>query len=343
MPAAALRCLLLLGLLLPPAALHAQGTLHRADLGRCPLDGGAVLDPCLVGYRTFGTLDAGRTNAILFPTWFTGTSEQLIGQLGDGGLVDTTRFFVVLVDALGNGVSTSPSNSPTQAGEAFPTITIGDMVRAQARLATEVLGLERLHAVMGISMGGMQALHWMVAYPDRVDRVVSIVGTPAQTGADRLLWTAQLEAIDAIGAIAGGEAAEAEVLEAVAAMQAYALTTPAHLAAMPPEAFHTYLADQQSATLRFDAYDRAAQLRAMLAHDIYAATGLTPDTIADRVRARVLIVVARQDHMVNPAPALALASQIDAATLVLPGPCGHLAPGCEGETMRPVVRAFLER
>jgi homoserine O-acetyltransferase len=71
-------------------------------------------------------------------------------------MVDTSNFFPIMVDALGNEVSTSPSTSRTQPGERFPRVSIGDMVHTQYRLITETLGIERLYAVMGIPMGGMQ-------------------------------------------------------------------------------------------------------------------------------------------------------------------------------------------
>ena len=87
-------------------------------------------------------------------TWFRGTSE---GSLRFAtAFVDTTAFYMIVADALGNGVSTSPSNTPTQGGESFPEISIGDMVATQYRLVTEVLNLDGLYAVTGASMGGMQ-------------------------------------------------------------------------------------------------------------------------------------------------------------------------------------------
>ena len=94
---------------------------------------------------------------VLWPTWFTGSSKQLIALVGRDGYVDPTRFFVILVDALGNGVSSSPSNSSVQPRMDSPVFTIRDMVNSQRRLLTENLGINHIRAVMGISMGGMQA------------------------------------------------------------------------------------------------------------------------------------------------------------------------------------------
>ena len=74
--------------------------------------------------------------------------------------MDSTRYFVILVDAIGDGVSSSPSNSKAQPLMKFPDITIRDMVESEHRLATEVLHLTHLRAVMGLSMGGMQTFEW---------------------------------------------------------------------------------------------------------------------------------------------------------------------------------------
>ena len=130
-----------------------------AELGACRLDSGAAIEPCGLGYRTFGALNAGKTNAVLFPLWFTGRSGD-VGALdgaGPGHLLDTTKWFVIAVDPFGNGVSSSPSNSASQHGTAFPVFTIRDTVRAEQRLLTDTLHLAHIHAVVGQDMGGMQA------------------------------------------------------------------------------------------------------------------------------------------------------------------------------------------
>lgn len=76
--------------------------------------------------------------------------------------VDPAKFFVIIVDAIGNGVSVSPSNSNAHPAQRFPRFTIADMVFTQKKLVTETLGLDSLYAVAGLSMGGMQTLQWAV-------------------------------------------------------------------------------------------------------------------------------------------------------------------------------------
>src|SRR5688572_11802331 len=102
-------------------------------------------------------------------------------MIGAGRMLDPARYFVVAVDALGNGVSSSPSNSAIQAGEKFPRFTIRDMVHSQHELLTRILKLDQVFLVTGSSMGGMQTFEWVVSYPDFMKGAIPIVGTPSQT------------------------------------------------------------------------------------------------------------------------------------------------------------------
>src|SRR5712691_4276924 len=178
------------------ASGQAQRPPTVVSLGTCHLAGGATIQDCRIAYRVFGRLNAARTNAVLVPTWLLGRSEDWIGMVGENGWADTTRFFTIVVDAFANGRSSSPSNTPPEGRAAFRDLTIADMVDAQHRLVVEVLKLPRLHAVLGISMGGMQAFEWAVRYPTFVDAVVPIVGTP-QTGAfDRTYTSAYISLVE---------------------------------------------------------------------------------------------------------------------------------------------------
>lgn len=163
--------------------------LLTANLGDFILDSGKVIQDLQITYRTYGNRNADSTNVILFPTWFNGRTEGLETYItGENPFVDSTRFFIIAVDAIGNGVSTSPSNSKLQKGKAFPKFTMSDIVRSQHLLLTRELGVHGLHAVVGISMGAMQAFEWMARYPSFMKKGISIVGTPQMTGADATLW-----------------------------------------------------------------------------------------------------------------------------------------------------------
>lgn len=325
--------------------------MHVAELGTCRLESGQTIQGCRLGYRTFGTLDATRSNVIVFPTWFTGTTANLVDVVPDK-LVDTKRFFLVLVDALGDGVSSSPSNSVTQARLAFPKFTIHDMVVAEERLVREVLHVDRLYAVMGISMGGMQALEWAVWRRDAPyggslaerpivpERVVSIVGTPQLTAHDMLLWNTELHALEDDVAYAKGEYRGRPKIRVVQDIHWMMLGTPKLRAEETSRAdFARWLADKEADTA-FDWNDWHRQLEAMLAHDV-ARGHADLAAAAKTVTAKTLIVVAEHDHMVYPGPSKAFAKASGAKLVVLDGPCGHAAPACDGDVIGREVRAHL--
>src|ERR1700674_1210561 len=109
--------------ILPTQIRAADGEQKFAELGTCKLTSARQIENCRVGYRTWGTLNAQGSNAILFPTWFSGNSSNLAAFVGADKMIDPAKFFLIAVDALGDGVSSSPSNSETQHATRFPLIT----------------------------------------------------------------------------------------------------------------------------------------------------------------------------------------------------------------------------
>ena len=326
----------------PGCARAADGDQQIAQLHTCKLANARQIDDCFLGYRTWGKLNEQQSNAILWPSWFSGNSNNLAAFVGADKIVDPAKFFFIAVDALGDGISSSPSNSSDQHGTHFPVFTISDMVDAEYRLATEILHLKHLHAVMGISMGGMQTFEWMVKYPGFMDLAVPIVGSPRLTSYDLMLWQAEVEAAQDDPLFQGGNYEQKPKLPLVEFIHTMNVSTPAHYARTVSR--EDYENQQQEyymkGILPFDANDWVAQLEAMIHHDV--ANGGSMESAAKKVKARVMIVAAAQDHMVNPQPALDFAPLVHAQTLVLESDCGHLAPGCESGKMFPAVKAFLE-
>ena len=325
-----MRLILPIAFLLLSSAAHAAEAppLQRAELGDLRLESGATLLDAAITYRTAGTLNADRSNAVLFPTWFTGTAEQLFA-FDATGLVDTSRFFLITVDALANGVSSSPSNSSRQPALDFPAVTIGDMVGAQHRLLTEVLGITHLHAVVGISMGGMQTLEWITAYPDFMDKAVSIVGTPRLPAYDLLLWNTQLVALELTERC---DCQQDEALAVAGLLNLLAIQTPEYLAReFPRERTGELVQQGRDGGAAMNIHDRAAQLRAMLAHDVSRSLGGEMERAAQAVNADLLVVASLQDRAVSPAPALEFAELAGAEVIELQNDCGHTALFCAPE------------
>ena len=316
-----------------------------ALLGDFQFENGQQIRDLKVGYRTAGELNADQSNAVLFPTWFTGTTANLVGLVGPGKLVDSSKYFVILVDALGDGVSSSPSNSREQPHMRFPQINIRDMVRAEYELATKRLKLRHLRAVIGISMGGMQTFQWVVSYPDFMDKAVPIVGTPRLTTYDLLLWTAMVHAIESDPAWQGGEFTSPPPagMATAADIRALVLTTPQDCVQhVPPQEFPQFLEKNRREMLKgLDANDQISQLQAMIANDVSAPFGGSMEKAAAAVRAKVLVIVGLKDHMVNPNPALGFAKLISAPTLELDSDCGHMSFQCEPEKVSQAVAQFL--
>lgn len=156
-----------------------QGEFQIYDLGDIMLECGETLRGAKLAYRTFGTLNAQKSNAILVTTWFSGTGKVMEDvYVGAGHALDPERYFIVIVDQLGGGVSSSPQNTAgPQAMAKFPGLSIGDDVGAQHRLVTDLFGIERLALVVGGSMGGQQVYEWAVRYPEMVERAAPIAAT----------------------------------------------------------------------------------------------------------------------------------------------------------------------
>jgi homoserine O-acetyltransferase len=147
---------------------------HRLyQMGDFKLESGNVIKDFTISYVTHGTLNAKKSNAILMVTAIGGNHHRIDFLIGAGKALDTDKFFIVATDAIGNGLTTSPSNSKTQHGPDFPHFTIRDMVQSQSMLL-EHLGITHVVAIVGASMGGMQTLQWGVSHPTFMDGLVAL-------------------------------------------------------------------------------------------------------------------------------------------------------------------------
>ena len=184
----------------------AHGPYEMVDIGNLTLEEGGTIRNCQLAVATLGKLNPAKDNAILIPTWYSGTSK-IMEQVytGPGRALDPEKYFIVMVNQIGSGLSTSPHNTPFPGGGPnFPKVRIGDDVRAQHTLVTEKLGLTSLALVVGGSMGAQQTYEWAVRYPDMVKRAAPIAGTAKNTEHDFLFTETLVEAITSDPAFNGG-------------------------------------------------------------------------------------------------------------------------------------------
>jgi homoserine O-acetyltransferase len=219
------------------------------------------------------------------------------------------------------------------------------MVESERRLATEVFHLSHLRAVMGISMGGMQTFEWGITYPDFMDLLVPIVGSPQSTSYDKLLWTAQIDVIELDpvwnhGNPTGPMDRSLGLVEEIGSMN---LTSPAYrVAHTKPDGLNELLTEIRNSAGGDggNACDRIRQRQAIMALDIPAELGVaTLQQAVPKVHAKLLVIVSPQDHMVTPEPAMEFAAAAGAPLVKLDSSCGHLSPGCI--SVGPTVARFL--
>ena len=159
------------------AFAHAPGdSPHQSfPMGDLKLESAESIRDFSISYVTHGTLNANKSNAILMVTAIGGNHHRIDYLIGPGKALDPAKYFIICTDAIGNGLTTSPSNSKVQQGMQFPKFNIRDMVSSQQRLVTEKFGIQKLVTVVGASMGGMQALQWAASYPELTDSIVPII------------------------------------------------------------------------------------------------------------------------------------------------------------------------
>ena len=318
------------------SAAVAQSPQRFADLGTCPTSRGEVVQDCRVGYRTFGRLNQRRDNAVLVPTWHGGTSESMAFILGSDRWIDTTRYFAILVDKLGNGVSTSPSNSRSQPGRRFPRLTYGDMVAAQRRVVVDHLGIRKLHAVVGWSMGGMQALEWSLQFPEAVDRVVSVAGTPRMGTYEMYAVRTMMTLLDLAGR--SGIAEDTLALH-LAELWHLVATTPGQENVLSRDSARAMIArEARQDWIGLDPEDNRLQLEAVTVYDALGAVRRT----GKMSRPNTLLVFIPDDHVNTPDSFREYARITGADTVAYGSRCGHMAPVCETEAIGTHVRRYLD-
>jgi len=176
------------------------------EAGDVALQSGVVLPDTRLAYRTHGQLNAARDNAIVYPTHYMGTHDSNAWAVAPGMALDPDKYFIIIPNMLGNGVSSSPSNTPAPFdGPRFPLVTVRDNVFLQHRLVTEVFGLTTLALVAGHSMGALQTFQWGALFPDMVQRIAPFCGAARVSRHNWLFLEGCKSALMADAAFAGGD------------------------------------------------------------------------------------------------------------------------------------------
>lgn len=326
------RVLILYSLLLITPFTLAQPGQQIINIGNFKTLSGLVINNAALSFRTLGEMNTDKSNVVIWPTWFTGTSEDIIKSGMLDKTLDTSGLYIILLDSLGNGASSSPSNTLN-----FPDITLADMVEAQHRLLVNHLNIKHVRAVMGISMGGMQALEWMVRYPNYMDKVVSIAGAPSLTSYDNLVWQAQVDLLE--HAMKNKQGIE------FALQKSYDIF---YMNLSTPQDFSHFVASNNVKSFMAKKYqsmmaakDYLVSVKALMSQNIFQSANLDLKDIHTRIKADVLIILSESDQLVNSEHSLALAKAIKAKTLVVEGNKGHMAVFLQNSKIQDVASEFL--
>jgi homoserine O-acetyltransferase/O-succinyltransferase len=315
--------------------------MSQADVLEVPnfaLQKGGVLPRARLSYKTLGHLNADRSNAVLVPSWYTGTHvETETFLLGPDRALDPRKYFIVLTDLLGNGLSSSPSNTPVPLERGrFPRVTILDNVRLQHQLLTQTLGIERLRLVTGWSMGACQTYQWASQYPDMVAAACPIAGSARTASFNKVFLLALRRTLELDPAFAEGyyERAPVAGLRAFAAIYAgWGVSEPF----FRTEAYRTFGATSQEEFVQYfwepfflkcDANNLLAQLSTWMDGDISANAvygGDFPRALR-AIRARTIILPVDNDRYFPPVDAHEEARHIPGAECrVIRSIWGHMA------------------
>lgn len=332
-----------------------QGEEGEFAFGDLTLASGQVIPRARARWKTYGTLSERKDNVVIYPTSYSARHTDQEWLIGRDGILDPTRWFIVTVNAFGNGLSSSPSNTP-----GYPAlVTNGDNVRAQWRVVHEVFGVEEVACVYGWSMGGQQAYHWAATFPERVKRIVVLCGTARTSVHNRVFLAGMTSILESAQEYVGGGRFRSQPVKALRAFArnyaAWALSqdfyrAQLHVSAMGAPDLEGFLQSHWEARyLSKDAADLYAQLKTWEANDISddARYGGNLSAALAAIKAHVLLMPGETDLYFRTADSEAEARQLPRVVLrPIPSIWGHRAgsPSQSPEDfafVRDVVRAFL--
>jgi homoserine O-acetyltransferase len=349
MQGAVLALLLLCSAFSASQPAQAQSNVQFAELGECKLESGQVIKDCKIHFATRGTMNAGKSNVVVFlPSANYDSAAMLQIDVQPTGLLDFNRFHVIAFDRIGGGLSSSPSNSKQQPGDQFPKITMRDQVNIYRQVLHDTLGLMKVRGVVGRDMGADELFDWMVMYPDDMERAVVLWGTPRPTGWDALLRSVLMDALATSDGSSKGDMKARRLLAGLMSLNQYspAYHTKNTLPSNAGVQIAQYQADSANQFVLGDLRDVAYVLRTWNTHDTYKpfspVISVAREKAAAQVKAKVMMVLSEDDHMSVPESAMQFGSQINARMIVLKDGTGRLGDLLVHlKTIAPEVNAFL--
>ncbi len=330
-----------------------QGVLGLGDVA---VQRGGTIKDAKLSWKTHGTLAPAKDNVVLYPTSYSAQHPDLEWLIGPEGVLDPTRWFIVIPDMFGNGLSSSPSNTT-----GYPAVvTATDNIHAQRNLLRTVWGIEQLHCVYGWSMGAQQAYHWAALFPNAVARAVVNCGSARTSTHNRVFLGALMATLEAAPEHQGDGRFSAEPRAALRAFaRIYATMALSqdfyrenlHLTALGAPDLETFLQrDWEARYERRRAADLYAQLRTWDAGDIGANDLYRGDLPAalQAIEARVLLMPGETDQYFRVADNAAELRYLRRGTLApIPSIWGHRAGNpsqnaADAGFIRDRVRALLE-
>jgi len=307
---------------------------------------GSVLPDLRIAYDTQGTLSPARDNAILLMPGAIGDRHALDPLIGPGKMFDTDRYFVIAVDPVGGGESTSPADGM---GQDFPRYTIRDMMEAQYALMLRGLGIARLHALVGFSMGSFAALEWGIHHPESAASLILLAPSPKADAGFRLTIDQIIATIALDPEWQGGQYSHNPV-EGLrhAGMLLYPwLVSTAYLDRRSGRDLAKDLDDAANAFGVWDANSLVLRFAAYRAHDVAAPYEDDMRAALAMVAAPTLLLASASDRLVGVDGARRIRDGIRQPTYAeIPSDLGHravrVAPGtAEGDFIDRQIRGFL--
>ena len=315
------------------------------------LECGVTLRPARVAYKTYGTLNADKSNAIVYPTWYSGRYWENEWLIGEDMALNPAEWFIIVPNMLGNGLSSSPSNTPQPHDRVrFPRINVRDNVESQYRLVTEHFGIERLALVLGWSMGAGQTYQWAVSHPEMVPRALPFCGSSRTSPHNIVFLEGVKGALIADGTFRGGWYAEQPVTGLRAAARVYAgwgFSQAFYWDEVWREMGYTSLEDFLVGFWEGffldgrDANNLLCMLDTWQQGNVGATAGFDGDLrkALGAIKAKTIVMPAEKDLYFPPEDERWAAQFIPNAELrVIPGVWGHFAGGGEN----PVDTAFID-